>query len=160
MARNVTIYIQYVNLDTSVFTLTCSIQYLFNGTYDLKKVWKIQNNQGNIINIFIYIVLNFTEIYTFISGSLNFLIHLIKIYLGVNNNILKQDIFVFKNAASLFSFFSCRLIWIFWFGTGTYCMEMGCNRAIYLSLGLAGIVHYPVTTSHLLKKYPNPYANI
>lgn len=35
-------------------------------------------------------------------------------------------------------------------------MEMGCNRAIYLSLGLAGIVHYPVTTSHLLKNILTP----
>lgn len=42
---------------------------------------------------FLYIFLSFTEIYTFSSGSLNFVIHLIKIYLGVNNNILKPDSF-------------------------------------------------------------------
>lgn len=35
-------------------------------------------------------------------------------------------------------------------------MEMSCNHAIYLSLGLAGIVHYPVTTSHLLKNILTP----
>lgn len=86
------------------------VQYLFNGTYDLKKkCGKFKIIKATELIFFIYFFLNFTEIYTFISGSLNFLIHLIKIYLGVNNNILKQDIFVFKNAASLFSFFFLQI---------------------------------------------------
>lgn len=50
------------------------------------------------------IFLDFTEIYTFSSGNLNFLIHLTKIYLGVKNNILKPDITLFLKMLPLFFF--------------------------------------------------------
>lgn len=96
------------------FGYICFYTYLYNTflmarTILKKKCGKFKIIKATELIFFIYFFLNFTEIYTFISGSLNFLIHLIKIYLGVNNNILKQDIFVFKNAASLFSFFFLQI---------------------------------------------------